>query len=245
MTTTYGGFNFRSNSIYARSADLRKAINYAVNKDKIIKELMGGIAVESKGPFPPSIIDNGYLPGFSYNPQKARDILKKCGFTNIKEKLRFLGRDGKVPTNNDRIIEYMINDLKEIGIECEVIKVPASDYTKPESLAKCDVFMYGWVADTGDPDNYLEPLFNPDNLTNFTGYNNPKVMEIMNKARAVINPEKRIKMYKDIQNIIVEDAPWIFLHHPQQGSAARDGVTGVRVSSLGKIKYDEIILERN
>jgi ABC-type transport system substrate-binding protein len=244
MSTTYGGFNLKSNSIFARDAEIRQAINYAVNKEKIIKELMGGIAVESKGPFPPSIIDNRNLKGYSYNPQKAREILKKKGITKINEKLIFLGREGTTPTAYDRLIEYISNDLKEIGIECDVVKVPANQYMKPESLAKCHVFMYGWVADTGDPDNYLEPLFVPGNMTNFTGYENREMLDLMKKAREAVNPEKRIEMYKTIQNIIVEDSPWIFLYHPEQGFIARDGVLGVRLSSLGKIKYDDIIIEK-
>lgn len=244
MSTTYGGFNLNSNSIFARDAEIRQAINYAVNKDKIIKELMGGIVVESKGPFPPSIIDNSYLKGFCYNPQKAKEILKKKGITRINEKLIFLGREGDTPSVYDRLIGYISNDLKEIGIECDVVRVPPNQYMKPESLAKCDVFMYGWVADTGDPDNYLEPLFVPGNMTNFTGYENKKMLDLMKKAREIVNPEKRIEMYKEIQNIIIEDSPWIFLYHPEQGFTARDGVLGVRLSSLGKIKYDEIIIER-
>lgn len=244
MSTTYGGFNLKSNSIFAKDAEIRQAINYAVNKDKIIKELMGGIAVESKGPFPPSIVDNSYLKGYGYNPQKAREILKKKGITKINEKLIFLGREGKTPSAYDRLIEYISNDLKEIGIECDVIRVPASDYMKPESLAKCHVFMYGWVADTGDPDNYLEPLFVPGNITNYTSYENREMLDLMKKAREVVNPEKRLEMYKEIQDIIVKDAPWIFIYHPEQGYITRDGVIGVRLSSLGKIKYDEIIIEK-
>lgn len=245
MSTTYGGFNLKSNSIFAKDVEVRQAINYAVNKEKIIKEIMGGIVVESKGPFPPSIIDNGYLKGFGYNPQKAREILKKKGITKLNEKLIFLGREGATPSNYDRLIEYIANDLKEIGIESDVVRVPASEYMKPESLAKCHVFMYGWVADTGDPDNYLEPLFVPGNITNYTGYENKEMLSLMKKAREIVNPEKRLEIYKKIQDLIINDCPWIFLYHPEQGFIARDGVIGVQLSSLGKIKFDDIIIERN
>lgn len=244
MSSTYGGFNLKSGSIFAKDAEVRKAINFAVNKDRIIKELMGGIVVESKGPFPPSIIDNSYLKGFSYNPQRAKEILRARGISKFNEKLVFLGREGDTPTAYDRLIEYISQDLMEIGIESKVIRVPANEYMKPESVEKCDVFIYGWVADTGDPDNYLEPLFVPGNMTNFTGYDNKEMQEMMKKAREIVNPEKRIEMYKEIQDIIVNDCPWIFLYHPEQGFIARDGISGIKLSSLGKIKYDEIIIEK-
>jgi ABC-type transport system substrate-binding protein len=65
----------------------------------------------------------------------------------------------------------------------------------------------------------------------------------MKIAREIINPEKRIEIYKKIQNIIIDDVPWLFLHHPQTGSISRDGILGVKLSSLGKIKFDNIIIE--
>lgn len=244
MSTNYMGFNLKANSIFARDKELRQAINYAVNKDRIIREIMGGIAVESRGPFPPSIIDDRNLHGYAYNLQKAKDILRRKGITKINDKLVFLARESNTKTPNDRLIEFVTEDLREIGIECEVVKVPPADYAKQESIRKCDAFIYGWVADTGDPDNFLEPLFVPGNLTNFTCYENEEVLELMNRAREVVNPSKRVEMYKQIQRIIVEDAPWIFLYHPQQGFVAREGIMGVRLSPLGKIKYDEIIVEK-
>lgn len=244
MSTTYAGFNLRGNSVFATDSDVRKAINYAVNKGKIINDLMGGYVVESKGPFPPSIVDNNYLEGFKYNPKKAKEIIRRKYPNGINEKFVFLAREVKKPTLNDKVMACIIEDLKEIGIESEIMRVPSDKYLIPENIAKCSMFMQGWIADTGDPDNYLEPLFNPDNYTDFTGYNNPEVIKLMKTARGIINPEKRIEMYKNIQSMIIEDCPWIFLYHQQSGFAARDGVLGVKVSSLGRIKFDEIMIER-
>jgi ABC-type transport system substrate-binding protein len=239
MTTTYAGINLRSSSAFVKDKDVRRALNYAINKKRIIDEVMGGMAVESKGPLPPSIIDNKYLRGYEYSPQKAREILSRKG---IKEKLVIQIRQGNGTSANERIAEYMKEDLKAVGIECVIDKVPADKYLKPESIAKCHIFISGWVADTGDADNYLEPLFNPANFTDFTGYENQEVLELMARAKTIVNPEKRIEMYKKIQEIIVDDAPWVFLYHPQSGFAAHKHIAGVRLSSLGKTKFDDIMI---
>lgn len=238
MTTTYAGINLRSASPFVKDKEVRRALNYAINKKRIIDEIMGGMATESKGPLPPSIIDNKYLSGYSYNPQRAKEILSKKG---IREKLVLQVRQGNGATANEKMAEFIKEDLKAVGIECVIDKVPADKYLKPESIAKCHVFLSGWVADTGDADNYLEPLFNPANFTDFTGYENQEVLELMAKAKTIVNPEKRLEMYKKIQEIIVDDAPWIFLYHPQSGYASSPNVAGVRLSSLGKIKYDDIM----
>lgn len=244
MTTTYGGFNLKSNSIYGKNAYIRKAVNFAINKKRIIDEVMGGMAAESKGPIPPSIVDNSYLLGFGYNPQKARECIKKSGVSRISEKLVIQVREGNGKTANEKIAAFIKEDLKAIGIESEIMSVSQGEYLKPESISKCHVFLSGWIADTGDPDNYLEPLFMPGNYTNFTGYQNEMVVELMKNARGIINPDKRMEKYKEIQNIIVDDCPWVFLYHPQSGYVSKKGIMGVRLSSLGKIKFDDIIIDK-
>ncbi|WP_057976030.1 ABC transporter substrate-binding protein [Caloramator mitchellensis] len=241
MSTTYGGFNLNSNSALIRDKEIRQAINYAIDKNRIIDTLMKGMAQESRGPLPPGMLDNKYLSGYSYNPQKAREILNRRNIKN--ETLIIQTRTGTGNNTYELIAEMIKEDLEKIGIRCSIEKVLPQQYLKAETIAKCHIFISGWIADTGDPDNYLEPLFNPENFTDFTRYENSKVLELMKQAREVINPQKRIELYKEIQRIIVEDAPWIFLYHPQSGLAIKDGIVGVRLSSLGKIKFDDILIE--
>ena len=240
LITNFFGFNLKRNSIFSRDKDIRKAINYAVNKQRIIKDIMVDLATEAKGVFPPAIIDNSYLSGFSYNPTKAKEILRSKGLRPT-DKLSILAREENVGA----IIEYIVEDLKAVGIECDIVKVPGKKYMSPESIAKADLYSMGWVADTGDPDNYLQPLFNPEVYTNFGGYNNPQVTELMDKAKEIISPEKRLSSYKRIEEMIIEDAPWLFLYHPKMAYVYKDGLSNVNLSTLGKIKYDDIMILDN
>ncbi|MCT4621928.1 MAG: ABC transporter substrate-binding protein [Marinisporobacter sp.] len=245
MGTYYAGFNLRSNSIFAKDHEIRKACNLAVNKEKIIHEILGGLGEEAKGPIPSSMMENNYLSGVGYNPRGAKDIFNKKGSLIGSTKLKVLIRDESCDSIYNRIAQFIINDLKEVGIECIVETVHPDNYVDTDVLNRCDLFVDRWIADTGDMDNFLEPLFNPSNITDFTGYNNLKVTEMMNKAKEIINPKKRNQMYKDIQKIIIEDMPWISLYYPQFGYVSREGIIGVRISPLGIIKYEDIIIEKN
>ena len=238
MATTYGGFNLKK----VPDENFRRALNYAVDKRKIIDTVMKGMACESKGPLPPSIIDNSYIKGYDYSIEKAKNIMK---LNNIKFNGDFIIqiRKGKGQLVNEKIAEIVSDDFKKLGINCRIDLVPQELYLKHESIEKCHVFITGWFADTGDADNFLEPLFNPENYTDFTGYRNNKVLEMMKTAKEMVNPDKRIKMYMDIQNIIIDDAPWIFLYHQQSACASRKGIRSVRINSLGKIQYDDIIIK--
>jgi ABC-type transport system substrate-binding protein len=244
MTTSFAGFNLRANSIFARNKEVRKALNYAVNKKKIVDEIESGLAREAKGVLPPSIIDDTSLLGFSYNPEKAKQILKKEGFYNSPKKLTVLGwqNNSQIKTNNQRVIDYLIEDFKAVGVECDIVRVPSEGYLSSENVSKCDIYIMGWIADTGDADNYLEPLFYPDNYTNFCGYDNSEVTKLMDEAKKTVNPEKRVNMYKNIQSLIVEDAPWIFLYHPETTYISREGIDNIKLNPLGKLRFEDIIV---
>lgn len=242
LGTYYAGFNLESNSPYASNAELRRALNFAVNKQTIIKEILGGMAVECKGPFPPAIVNNSELSGFEYNPTKAREIINK--YSNAK-KIKINYRDESEDTLFNKVTQSIIRDLKAVGVDCIINKVASDKYLTPDKISQCDLYIGRWIADTGDPDNFLQPLFNPNNETDFTRYNNPEVSDLMEKAKQIVNPEKRIKMYEKIQKIIVQDVPWIFIYHPQIGYTSQDGILGVRLSTLSILKYEDIIIEKN
>lgn len=243
MGTYYIGFNLEGNSIFAKSNEARKALNMAVDKKKIIDDVLGGLGEEAKGPIPPRIVDSSNIEGYSYNPSMAKDILNKEGVYRSESPLRIIIRDEPENTIFSRIGQYVMNDLNSLGIKYEVTKIKSGDYLTPGTISKCDLFVGRWIADTGDPDNYLQPIFNYNNTTNFARYNNPQVVELMNKAKEIINPNKKMKIYKDIQRIIVDDCPWIFIYHPKIALVTKNNVAGVRISPLNIINFEDILVE--
>ncbi|HYF83571.1 MAG TPA: ABC transporter substrate-binding protein [Clostridia bacterium] len=241
--TYYVGFNLLSDSPYVQNKEVRKALNMVINKKIIIDELLGGMGIEAKGPFPPSMIDNTNDVGYGYNPRLAKEILQKNGLSKTGQKLKILAREESDTSIYNPLTDFIVKDLMEIGIECEFIRVQPSQYLNLECIHKCDIYISRWIGDTGDLDNFLQPLFNSESKTNFSSYKKEIVTENMNKAKEIINPEKRIEMYKKIQQTIVDDAPWIFLYHPQAGIAYKNSIAGIRLSQLGLLKYEDIILE--
>ncbi|EJO5348859.1 chemotaxis protein [Clostridium botulinum] len=241
MTTYYASFNMESNSIFCRDKNVRYALNLAVDKNKIIKEVLGGFGSEAKGPFPPSMISNKSLKGFSCNKSKAKEILSKSGVYNSQNKLKILVRKNDTSSEFFKITNCILEDLKDVGINYVLVEVPACDYLDLNNILKCDMAISRWCADSGDADNFLEPLFNIDNVSNICRYNNDEVTEKLELAKKLINPEKRKNLYEEIQDIIVEDAPWIFLYHPKLMLACRQNVLGVKPNPLGLFKYEDII----
>lgn len=242
MGTYYLGFNLEGNSIFAKSKEARQALNMGIDKQRIIDDLLGDLGEVAKGPIPPKIVDNSTLPGFQFNINRAKEILNREGLFRSGASLKVIIRDEPENALFYMISQHIVEDLKNLGFNVQVSKIPTMDFLKPETIAKCDLFVGRWIADTGDPDNYLEPLFNHNNVTNFTRYNNLLVKELMDNAKAIINPNKKMEIYKKIQDILVDDCPWVFIYHPKMAVVSRaDGVAGVRMNPLGIIGFEDIM----
>lgn len=238
MATNFWGFNFKRNTIFSRNKNIRKAINYGINRIKIIDEAYRGMGIEAKGIFPPEIIDNDRLPNLSYNKNRAKKILKEEGYYKNKEKLKIL----TYKENNGKHIDYVIKDLKDIGIEVECI-VAEGDYISVDNINRCDIYSIGWIADTGDPDNFLQPLVNSENFTNFGKYKNEEVLSLLEDAKKIINPRKRIEAYKHIEKKIMADMPWILISYTKLAYVHKDNLINVKLSPLEKYKFDEFIIK--
>lgn len=240
MCTCYASFNLNSTSFFCRNKEVRYALNLAINKKRIINEVLYGMAEEAKGPIPPGIVDNSYLNSFSYNKSLAKDLLLKNGFDKNKDKLKILVRDDD-KTTFKKITKYIIDDLEDLGINCILKKVHSSEYLQLNNITQCDLAISRWIADSGDADNFIQPLFNINNVSNIARYDNPLVIEKLDKAKKLVNPEKRKNIYKEIQDIIIKDVPWIFLYHPKSAIASHKNILGVQINPVGMYRYDNIM----
>ena len=240
VATFYVGFKLKNtNSPYTQKR-VRQAINYAINKQRIIDEFAGGLAIEAKCMVPPGLIPSDHINGYKYNPQKAREIIRQER-VNLDRPLVFLIGEKPHP-----ILNLIEEDLKEIGIRCKYKKAPRGKLTNSNELQEgYDMYFSGWYADSLDSSSFIKPLFMPDSQTNLSGYENEEVVKLIEKATKMVNPKKRVELYMEIQRIISEDAPCVPLFHPQNAVCTQDGVYNVNLSSLAMLKYDNIIRTYN
>lgn len=233
LATEYALINFNRSSVFASDVNIRRAMNYAFDNQALI-DYYGGAASVAKGPFPPNILDNKYLPGFKYDLNKAKQLMNQSTYKG--ETLKLLVREGEL-NQTSKMIKHT---LESIGIKVELIAVPGNAYFRAESTARADMVTLSWKADTGDYDNFLTPLFSPTSAFSF-GYNNPTVNAKMVEAKQIIDPIQKIQAYREIQDAILEDCPWLFIAHPQSTIAYKPYMENVKLSVLGHPSYDTIM----
>ncbi|MBC7475020.1 MAG: ABC transporter substrate-binding protein, partial [Candidatus Sericytochromatia bacterium] len=243
LSTEYLGMNVDSE--YFKDKRVRKAFNYAVDKQKIVDRVYNGKRSIARGVLPPG------FPGFNekngvpypYDPDKARELLAQAGWTDSKGDGFLYNKEGKKFTmtlwyNQKEILASLCSsvqaDLKDIGIDIEVRSLQWASYLDKIRKKEADFFRFGWSADYPDPDNFIWTLFSTKNIgqDNSTGYSNPVVDKLLDDARKTTEWSKREKLYNQAENIIIDDAAWIFLENEVQYKIVQPYVKGQQIHPL-------------
>ncbi|MFZ5354747.1 MAG: ABC transporter substrate-binding protein [Bacillota bacterium] len=234
----YLGFNLTSSHPIVQSKEARQALNYAVNKERIIKEVLGVLGSVASSPMPASMLGGKTLKAYEYDPEKAKRLLRQSGIKNFN--MNLASRDGYSGGIFTKTLKYILEDLKTIGLNITVKDSPSSEFITQKRYASNDIFLSRWIGDNGDQDNFLEPLFNPNSASNYTKYNNREVLDLMVQAKRLLNPSKRLEIYYRINQILNDEVPWVYLFHPKIGIAYHDHIAGVSLNSLSVVRFDQI-----
>jgi peptide/nickel transport system substrate-binding protein/oligopeptide transport system substrate-binding protein len=206
---------------------VRQALNYAINKKALLETVLQNQGVLSHGPIPPVL--SGYnrkLPDYEYNPQKAKELLKDAGCQSLD--LKIYQKPSREVLN---VTEVMQSQLKDAGITATIVQVEWSALKEMINQGKCDTFYLAWIADYPDAENFLAPLFHSENFGaggNRAQYKNEKVDAMIYEAQTTSDEKKRLKIYQQIETIIHDDAPWVFLWHQKEFAVHQNWVKGYR-----------------
>ncbi|MEN3045535.1 MAG: ABC transporter substrate-binding protein [Candidatus Hydrothermales bacterium] len=231
-------FDFNNRKFPFTNIHFRKAINYAIDKDKYVKEVLFGRSIKAEGIFAPSSeVYNPELKGYEYDIEKAKEELLKSG---VKLPIRLKLTISESETNR-RAAKFFIESLEKLGIEFDVEIKPWKEFLEAVHSDKTECHILGWIADTGDPDSIVYPLFHSNSIkfgTNETRYSNPVVDKLIEEARKVRIPEERKKIYQEIEKKILEDAPAVFLYHPFERVLSSEKVLGIWPHPLGHFRLE-------
>src|SRR5690606_11648055 len=245
VRTIYIGFNTYQRADRPKNpfADprVRQAVNYAVDNEAINEFILGGMGRPSDAPIAPGIFGYQPIKTYEYNPEKARQLLAEAGYPN-GFRTQLYSPSGRYLKDLE-IAEAVQAQLAEVGIQAQIETLEWATYldftSRPAEESEAPMFLLGWGTVTGDADYGLFPLLHSSEWvprgSNRTFYKNDRVDELLNLARTTPDPEARLAAYKEAMEIIMEDAPWLFLHAETQLTAIRTEVEGVIVHPTERI----------
>ncbi len=232
---TYLGFNLKHQPF--DDIRVRKAINYAIDKQEIIDGVYLGLGINIASPYKPGTRwSNPKLVPYAYNPEKARTLLKQAGF--ILNANGILERDGKplsfeIITNQNKEREksavIIQRRLKEVGIDVKIRAIEwASFISRFINTGDFDVVILGWGLGL-DPDQYniWHSSQQAPGQFNFIGYNNPSIDTLLEQGRTELNPDKRQEIYHAFAEQLLADSPIVYLSAGYGLSAIHKRIQGI------------------
>lgn len=233
---TYMGFNLKHKPF--DDVRVRRAINYAIDKQEIIDGVYLGLGINIASPYKPGTRwSNPKLSPYPYDPNKAKALLKEAGF-NDTDGDGIVERDGKpfafeIVTNQNKEREksavLIQRRLKEVGIDVKIRAIEwASFISRFIKTGDFDVVVLGWGLGL-DPDqfNIWHSSQQAPGQFNFIGYNNPSVDNLLEQGRLELDPDKRMKIYHEFSSILLEDSPIVYLSAGYGLTAIHKRVKGI------------------
>ena len=217
---------------------VRQALSYAINTNELVNTFLKGSAIVAKGVFPPSMkVFNRRLEGYSFDPAKAKLLLKDAGFAKgLPGVYKFDVADTAATIKR---AEYIKESLLKIGIHIEPNPMPWHTMIEKTYAGDSLLSFRGWVSDNGDPDNFLYPLFHSMSYGrsgNTFFFSLPEIDHDIEQARKIRNFNQRNLLYQKIEKKIIDEAPGVFLYHRLQNLAVHKDVLGIKPHPLGLVR---------
>lgn len=220
---TYLGMNSKKEPF--NDVRVRQAISMLINKEELIEGVMDGIPLIAKGPLAPTVFGyNQDLKPIDYNVEKAKELLKESGHADgFTTSILTYDR-----TTKD-IAEYIQAQLSKVGIDAKIESAEIGAYLELTSSGDAEMFIGSWGTVTLDADYGLYAMFHSDNVGssgNWTFYESDKVDELLDEGRRTVDKDERLAIYKEAQQIIVDEATIVPLYHSVLLAGLNDHVNG-------------------
>lgn len=208
----------------------------------MVKSLYKGNAVVANGPLPSILF--GYdkdLKPYGYDPEKAKQLLKEAGYDNSLsfELLSYPNPRPYNPVGGDSLATAIQGYLKKVGVDVKIVSAAWKEHKDNVKNDKSQAYLYGWIGDNGDPDNFLFQLLHSSMIgngnLNDAKYHNVEYDKFLDHARSISDKTARLQDYTKAQEILVKDAPWVFISTSLDMAATRSNVKGFSLHPTGVV----------
>jgi ABC-type transport system substrate-binding protein len=238
---------------------VRQALNYAVDRQDIVDNVLSEYAVVAEGPVPPGM--EGYDPpvaGYTYNPTEALSLLSQAGWTDTDadhilddgagtDLTIELWHHTRTPVQED-VANALADDFRDIGGQGlgASVTVSSATWTDPylSDIGDYPMYSLGWSADYPDPLNFLKPHFASDGSMNHTNYGDAQVDTWLDDAGSTLDLATRQALYENVEAQVQDDAPLINLYYQGAVYVKDSDVVGLVIPSwsLDAVQMEKVQL---
>jgi peptide/nickel transport system substrate-binding protein len=227
---------------------VRQAANYAINKEALVNEVLEGTADVAAGPTPPAFAwaYNEELEPYPYDPERARALLAEAGAENPAVTF-YVTEGGSGMLDPVAMGTAMQADLEAVGFDVTIETYEWNTFlgrVNPGLEGEADMAQMAWM--TNDPDTLpylaLRTEAWPENGGFNSGYySNPQVDALLEEARTATDQGRRAELYREMQAIVQEDAPWVFVANWVQNAVTSDRVENFTLEPSFFLLLDDVV----
>lgn len=222
----------------------RKALNYAINKRELVKFLLNNLGIPGdKGVVPPPLVawDQEDVNGYAFDRSKAEALLIEAGYGPGGKKLPPITL--YTSQQYKQIMEYVQKQWAEIGIHVTLETNPAPVHQEMVDNGGVKIFRGSWLGDYTDAENYLTCFYSKHFAPkgpNKTHFSNDTFDGLYVNAKMDQEDSSRYAMYKEMENIIIEECPVIVLYYDEVLRLSQNGVTGLETNPMNVLKLEKV-----
>jgi len=244
VTSAFAVNHFPLNNKLPQLSDkrVRQAMMYAIDRETVIDEIFQGAAVVATSNLSPAMGDfyNPNVKEYPYDPDQANALLDEAGWVmgsdGVREKdgmkLSFVCTTITGDQTRRPEAELVQQYLKEVGIDMQLQEAPVATILEQLRKGEMDASLFNWTygGDYADPDD--GGTLRSDGGSNFSQFQNARVDELLDAGLREIDREKRIAIYHEIQEIIAEEVPFLFISYWDWYNIFSSKVKGLPESAL-------------
>ncbi len=228
-----------------RLQKIRQAINYGFDRRKMMLYLRNSIGIPAESGFIPAgfpCFDTTLVKGYHYEPVKARQLVKEAGLGDFKTfpVIKLL----TIPIYAD-FASFIARELEAAGIKIQVEVVQKSLLLEQTAKSQALFFRGSWIADYPDAENYLSVFYSHNPAPpNYTRYANPQFDALYEKALTEINDTLKQDLYRQMDRLVIEDAPVVPLWYDEVFRLVNPRVKNFHANGLNLLELRRVKLER-
>lgn len=235
LTFWWLSFNMKD-PLLGKNKDLRKAIAYAIDRDKFIDLSTNKTGQKANSIYPPGI--PGYSPSktisIKYDLDLSKKLLKKAGYPDGKG-LPPLQYDTRGDTElTKKQAEYIKSQMKKIGINLKIVVNSFTTFLKKVREGSLQLWMGGWSMDYPDAENLLQLLYSKNSPPgpNATFFNNKQFDSNFKKFKKVYSIEEKNGLMKLMEEEVLKDLPWFMLYYQRTYTLFHNNIQNYRYSDI-------------
>ncbi|MBR2250676.1 MAG: ABC transporter substrate-binding protein [Prevotella sp.] len=248
LNTEYLGFKMDKEDSPLRDKRVRQAVNMGFDRVKMMKYLRNGIGTPGIYGFIPKGLpgfDTAGHIGYGYDPARASQLLEEAGYPH-GQGLPTLTLS--TTANYLDLCKYIQQQLELVGIPVKVEVSPPAALSEQVAQGKSSWFRKSWIADYPDAENYLSLFFSgnfsPDG-PNYTHFSNPLYDELFLRSRQCSDDVKRTELYRQMDSILMQEAPVVVLYYDQILHFTHKGVSGLQNNALNGLDLRRVKIEKH